>query len=630
MVLQSMHRKCAAFLIVLAGFTVSVHAQQGIQPEFRLRLAQSYERTGDYESAIRILTDLLRESPGNPALASELRHDLLQLKKYPEAIDIILQQLKKKPSDINLLSELGTIYYLNSQESTAVATWEQVIALNPKEMISYHIVGAAMTDSHLYERAIGIYLRGRTAVGDPRLFISELSNCYTITAHYTEATREYLTLLRQNPSQLSYVQFSIGTYTNSPDGLAAATSVIQEAASASNSDINLMRLLAWIYTEGHGYDKALDVFRIIDNRTSARGHELFAFADRSLHDRAYSVAAGTYREIIDRYPGFDRLPEAKYGYARATEGSLGDPDSLRLFGLTFPGPGDGKENADRTETIRKAIAGYQQVVDSYPKTEMGAASLLRIGILRQDFLQDPEGARTAFGMLLRLGVPSAGAVQEAGLRLGDIYLITGDLDKAAEQYTAIAGRGLRTSSIQEEAAFRLAELQYFGNHPDSALVLLGELTRNPASDIANDALSLEVFIGQHLQKDRPALAAFARGDLLRRRHKYADALEVYRSIPSSYPNSEMLDEAAARSGDVLAMLKKYPDAVQQYEQLMTGFPESILLDETLMKIGLVWQFGLRDVSRAIAAYEQLLARFPSSIYSADARKRIRSLRGDTL
>ena len=630
MVLHLIARRFLFVTFILPVFVLVVPAQQSAPDEFRIRLAQSYERSGDFEAAVKILVDLLRKNPLNPSVSAELRHDFLQLKKYPEAIDLIQQQLKRTPSDMNLLSELGSIYYLNSEESTAVATWERVIALKPKESIPYYIVGGAMTESHLYDRAIGIYVRGRAAVNDPQIFISELANCYTVAAHYDEATREYLSLLKQNPSQLAYVQFSIATYTNYPDGLVAATKTIEEAAAAAKTDINLQRLLAWIYMEGKHYDRAHDVYKTIDERTAAEGRELFSFAERSLHDRSYEIAAMTYREIAEHYPSFDKIPEVKFGYARASEGTAGDADSLHLFGFILPSPLTEQGTSERTETILTAIAAYQQVADAYPKTDVGAMSLLRIGILKQDILSDITGARASFEKLLQLAVPVPAVMQEAGFRLGDVYLALGDADRAGAQFSKIAGRGFRTGGFQEQAAFRLAELQYFQTHFDSTLSLLRELTKNSASDIANEALILQFFIQQHLQNDKPALTEFARGDLLRRQQKYSEALTIYQAIPKSFPKSEMLDDALSRSGDVLTLMKKYPDAAAMFEQLAAEYPESISLDKTLMKTGQVYQVGLKDSAKAIAAYEQLLTRFPSSIYTGEARKRIRILRGDSI
>jgi tetratricopeptide (TPR) repeat protein len=630
MVLHIILRRVLCTLLILSAFKSILPAQQTAPAEFRIRLAQSYERSGDYESAVKILTELLRTNPANAVLADELRRDLLQLKKYPETIDLIHQQLKQRPSDISLLCDLGTVYYLNSQESTAVATWERVIAIQPKESITYHIVGGAMTGSRLYDRAIGVYLRGRDAAGQPQLFINELAFCYTVTAHYAEATGEYLSLLRQSPSQLPYVQSSIATYTNYPDGLASATKVIEQASAVSAADVSVQRILAWIYMEGKHYDRAHSVYKTIDDQTKAGGGELFLFAERALHDRSYGIAAATYREIVERYRSFDRLPEAKFGYARATEGTAGETDSLRLFGFILPSSLTEQGLQERSETILRAIAGYQQVIEAYPKTDVGAASLLRIGILKQEILSDVNGARASFETLLQLPVPAPAVMQEAGLRLGDIYLVLGDAEKAVTQFSKIAGKGLRTNGVQEQAAFRLAEVQYFQTHFDSSLSLLRDLARNTGSDIANDAIGLQIFIQQHLQNDKPALTEIARADLLRRQQKFSEALTAYQAIPKAFPKSDLLDDALGRTGDVYAVMKNYPAAVAAYEQLLAGDPENIAFDETLMKAGQVYQFGLKDPAKAISAYEQLLTRYPSSIYAGEARKRIRTLRGDTI
>ncbi len=621
-------------LFILFAFVLlaplSSKGQQIPQTDVRFRLAQSYARAGDYDSAIKILQELLKANPNNYTIAEELRRDYVEVKRYQEAIALLQQQIAQRPRDVNAVSQLAAIYYLNSEEQKAYDTWEGIIKANPKDMISYHMVGATMTQSRLFDRAIQVYLRGRNACGNPTLFINEVAYLYTITSRYADATREYLLLLKSSPSQLAYVQTSLSTYTNRPEGLTAATAVVEDAAHSASSDLALARLLAWVYMEGKQYDKAYDVYKTIDRDAKANGRELQTFAERALREKSYSVAAKAFEEIIDRYPNTDHAAEVKFGYALSLEASEEELDTLHIFGSDRPFAGAKSSAGDPAALFAGALQAYRRVLTEYPGTELAARALLRIGIIQQEKIADLQSARTSLEQLLSRYATFAQVTVEGTLHLGDVYLTLGMMDEARQRFLGVAGRGIRTTAPQEEAAYRLAELYYYEAQFDSALAVLRDLTANPASDVANDAIALQVLIQQHLQSDKPSLTAYAKAGLLRHQRKWPDALSILQSFPEKFPTSDLLDESLLAEGDIYTLLSRYTDALSAYDTLMVRYPQSIAVDQTMMKVGEVYQNGLHDSQKAIATYEKLLEQFPSSIYVAEARKRVRLLRGDAL
>ncbi len=628
---RSVSVRISFILIVLLLLAASPGTGQQItQTDVRFRLAQSYARTGDYDSAIKILQDLLKANPGNIAVAEELRRDYIEVKRYTDAITLLQQQIALRPRDVNAVSQLAALYYLNSEEDKAYATWEGIIKANPKDMISYHMVGATMTQSRLFDRAIQVYLRGRTACGTPTLFINEVAYLYTITSRYAEATREYLLLLKSSPSQLGYVQTSLSTYTNRPEGLTAATAVVEDASHSAPADLPLARLLAWVYMEGKQYDKAYDVYKTIDKEAKANGLELQAFAERALREKSYTVAAKAFQEIIDRYPKTEHTAEVKFGYAQALEASEEEADTLHIFGSEQPFARGSTANGNPPALFAGAIQAYKQVLTEFPGTQLAARALLSVGIIQQQKTGDLQAARTSLEQLLSTYAMYAPVAIEGTLHLGDVYLALDMLDKAREKYRAISGRGIRTTAPQEEAAYRLAELYYYEARFDSAAAILHDLTANANSDVANDAIALQVLIQQHLQTEKPSLEAYAKASLLRRQRKWPDALSILESFPSKFPNSDLLDESLLAAGDIYTLLGRYTDALSAYDTLMVRYPQSIAVDQTMMKVGEVYQNGLKDRQKAITTYEKLLEQYPSSIYVAEARKRVRFLRGDAL
>lgn len=629
MVLQAPVRHLIICVILFSAVSI-LHGQQNEGVDIRFRLAQSYDRSGDYQAAIRIYQELLKQQPVNIVIIDALRRDYVELKMYNEAIAIVQRQLQLQPTDINLHCQLASIYYLNSDTLKANQEWDRAIALNPKQPSTYSQVANSFTQNRLFDRAIEMYRRGRKACGDQSLFTQEMAYIYATLSKYEDATKEYVSFLRQNPIQLGFVQTQIGGYANHPDALASATKVIEEASRSSPDDLPLQNLLAWIYMEGTRYDAAYDVYKSIDGKSKGNGHVLLNFAQRALHEKAFKIAAMAFRDIIDRYPKFDRLAEVKYGYAEALEAADEARDTLRLFGRDRPFTDRASDREDLSVIYSSTLDAYNRVIKEFPVTEFAARSVLRIAVLQQEKLGDLNDARQSLENLIKSYPMFPQIVIEGALRLGDVYLLSGMTDKASAQYAVVAGRGFRTNPLQDEAVLKLSELEYFKMNFDTAIAMLGGLIRNTNSDVANDAIALQTFIQENFQTDKPVLQIFARADLFRRQRKYSDALALYQSIIQTYPKSGLVDDAAMSIGDIYTLLGRYTEAVASYERLLTDYPESLSLDRTLMKIGEVYQNGLKDPAHAISAYQKLLEQFPSSIYLNEARKRIRQLRGDTI
>ena len=133
-------------LIFTASLFLSLQAvfAQGSTPSIKIKIAQSYERAGDYESAVRIYEEVFQNDSLNITLFDALKRGYLQLKRYSDAIALLERWLRLQPRDINLLAQLGSVYILASDEPRAFAAWEAAVGLGPNLETTYLLVGMAM------------------------------------------------------------------------------------------------------------------------------------------------------------------------------------------------------------------------------------------------------------------------------------------------------------------------------------------------------------------------------------------------------------------------------------------------------------------------------------------------------
>jgi len=253
--------------------------------------------------------------------------------------------------------------------------------------------------------------------------------------------------------------------------------------------------------------------------------------------------------------------------------------------------------------------------------------LFRIGVIQFEKLFDLDGALSAFNTIKI--IPSVGnTLYDAEIKIGEVQTARNDLAGAYFEFEKAAK--LPTILYQDQAIFKLAELNYFEAHFDTSLSLLKRFGANFGTDLANDALQLQYFIQENKSTSLPALEEFAHADLQMRQRKYPESLSRLQNIVQRYPSSLLVDDALMKIGELHLKLKQTNDAVAAFRFVADSIQLSILKDKALFRIAEISENVLHTKDQAIAAYEKLLERFPNSLYAEQARKRIRLLRGDIL
>jgi hypothetical protein len=189
--------------------------------------------------------------------------------------------------------------------------------------------------------------------------------------------------------------------------------------------------------DGKEFDAALEQYRRIDRLTNANGHEVFQFGQRAVQERAYTVAAKAFREVIEETARRDILPIARLGYARALEELSAENDTIaQLYGRTAPSPSTGNENARVSEsqpTFQGALALYNGLARDYPNSDIAMQALFRVGTIRFNRFFDLNGASAAFDSVRRL--PYNGILLcDATMSLGEIQTARNDLIRAHQEY----------------------------------------------------------------------------------------------------------------------------------------------------------------------------------------------------
>lgn len=599
---------------------------QTLDSDTKFRLAQGLERAGELARAASMYRELYQQNPANVIVFESLQRVLVQLKQYDDAITIISRRLADNPGDVSLRALLGSVYYQAGREDEASSEWEKIITVDPKNATLYRVVANVLIENRLLDRAAGTYRRGRTTIGDQRLFTLELAQVLIATMDYTGATRELLSWLDQNPAQLPFVESRMASFTAKPDGRQSAIDAVRDAL-RDGDEPRRWELLGWLYLEGNEFDKAFEAYKTLDKMSGRHGTALYDFAERSMKACAFDVAARAYQEAAAAPLPPSRLPLALYGYASALREIALQADSLQ-------GPFAGPDSAGHasTDMLDKAVTAYRTVIRDYPHSEFSARSWYQIADIQEVRLFDLNSALSSLTNASgELGGEGGTFRHQILLKTGGIWLLKGDTARAAGQCRLVAATPSATPDQIDEANFRLAELDYFAGRFKEASQRLAAVTVNLKADYANDALELQSFLTENAMSPPDALKEFARADLKARQRHNSEAAEQFRHVVTAYRSAPLVDDAMMKIGGLQTQSGKFADAIATYDTVLTQFKESgTLLDRAQFRIGEIYQFGLHNSPKAIAAYEQLLTDFPHSVFLGEARKRIRQLRGEAL
>jgi tetratricopeptide (TPR) repeat protein len=218
---------------------------------------------------------------------------------------------------------------------------------------------------------------------------------------------------------------------------------------------------------------------------------------------------------------------------------------------------------------------------------------------------------------------------EIKMQLADIHVLHGDIWEASLYYMQVES-DFKFEPIGFEAKFKNARIFYFDGEFDFAQSQLSVLKESTSKLIANDALKLSVMITDNfgLDSNYQAMMWFAQGDLLIEQHKFVEAFQLFDSIIATYPYHSLGDEILYKKAKAMELQGKWNESIVFLEELLKYHKEDILADDALFMLGDLYENHLNNKEKAGDFYKIILFDYKGSLYSEEARKHFRALRGD--
>lgn len=598
-------------IIVLIFNVLTTQAQQK-QKTSDSQLAFQYYMDKDFDKASELYKNLY-DKTNSKIYFDYFIKCLIALNEYDEAEKHIKTQMRRFPNNFAYMVSLGNLYKRTGKTDKAERQFEKAIDEMRYSYSDITRLANAFITAEEYDYAEKTYLKARNKFYPERNFRFELANVYIYQRNYQKMIDEYLYLLAEKPKQLPSVKNRLQLYLNNDHtneiGDMLKTSLLKRIQSVDTDPI-YNELLIWFFMQKKEFNQAFIQAKALDRRYNESGEGVFRLARLAQTNKEYDVALKAYKYVADKGNSIALYREAKLGILDVHYQKV-------VSGITI----------DENE-IANLENEYLEVVEEFGKSR-AVIALKNLAHLQAFYLHKKDEAIEILEELIQMPRINKDYKAQCILELADIKLLTGDVWEATLLYKQVEQENAQ-SPIGHEAKFRKAQIAYYTGDFKWAQSQLDVLKASTSKLIANDAFELSQLIQDNTGVDstETALQTYANAELMLKQHQDSLALITLDSVLTHYKGHTLVDEVYFRKAQVFEKRGDYENAVELYEKVATDYKYDILADNALYKLGLLYEYHLNDKESAMNAYQTLLLEYQGSIYTVEARKRYRMLRGD--
>lgn len=538
--------------------------------------------------------------------------NLIALRKYNEAKEIVLKKNKQNANGVESHLDLGYIYIKQNDSAQAYKEISQAIEKSAKDASSVAMVYEFLKPLRQYQFIIQLFETAQKKQNNTQIYTNELIQNYLIIAENKKAANLFVEEIKRLNDQTFFVAIQIVQpfVENSSFLLALEKQVYGMLAKEPNS-LKWNEMALWLSLQTRNYDDAVRISKSLDKKNNENGSRLLELAEMAKGDRNYDIALECYDYVIQK----------------KEKAALYHPAFLKKSETIL----QKLENAPITDSV--ALQKIKKDFEDYFNENGFTAVTGECQILFAAFyLKQFNKLDTAIHILKRLlaiGDISKNTRSMAKLDLGDYLIMDGDIWEAALVYGQV-GADEKDSPLGEMARFKNAKLFYYKGEFELAQELLNILKSATSELIANDALKISVFIQDHLDDEAQteAMNKVADAELYFLQNQPQKAFALLDSAKSIKASESLVDDIWMLEAEYFISKRMNAQATQRLESLVTKYPREVLTDKALYLLADLYEKNPADIEKAKETYLKILQNFKDSVYTTEARKRIRVLRGE--
>ncbi|RCR68140.1 hypothetical protein DUE52_18960 [Larkinella punicea] len=592
-------------MLLLVG-SLNGFAQEGAD------LADEYFKKGEFEKAHTIYQKLMK--PGaSKQIISRYVESSVKLNKIPEAEKVVRKLVKSDDKNPYVFLQAGILEESRSDSAKADVYFNKAIVVAGNAINGLPELAQDFAEQQKQNWAIKVLKKGREQSREPLAYAGELARLYGAVGQKENMIDELLHwgLI---PGNRDNVQAILQDNLKDADQKMLET-VLYKKVQENPNEMFYTEMLVWYLTQKKEFYKAFIQERALDKRLKLTGVRVYDLGAVALQNKDYKNAAAMFEYVAKEYPQGQLYPFARRLVIKAREEQVKN---------TYP--------VDNLE-IRKLIADYQKMFQELGKNNRTLEALRSTASLYAFYLDEKDTALTILKLATEISKNEKGFIDRCKLDMGDIYLLKGEPWEATLLYSQVE-KSQKEELLGYEAKLRNARLHYYKGEFELSKDVLDILKQATSREIANDAGALSLLImdntGMDSDSNETAMKEFASIELMLFQNKVDSAALELNQLYTKYKDHSLADNILWLRANTLIKQNKIDEALQDLEKISANYGEDVLGDDALFLTAKTYEENKQDKPKAMELYNQLLQKYPGSIFGADARKRFRSLRGDTI
>ncbi len=598
---------CFFILLGFSGFS---------QTETDVQLAQYYYSNGEFDKAVIYYQSLYAK---NPTKVYFLRYFdcLIKTKNRKDAEKILKKQINSNRKDVELKIMLGLFYEEDNNTKAADKIYNELIEDLPPIPSQIIELANLYVKKNKLDLALKSLSKGRKLLKDSYPLNVQFAEVYASTGDFDNMFKELINLLEISVTNQSSVQNTLVRFVDfsNPESkeYQSLKSILLDKTQKNAENSVYAEMLIWFFIQSDNFSAAVTQSIALDKRMNSYGEMTLDVGKIALENRYYEYARKAFKSVMSF--GLDSP-----FYMDAERLNL----QVRFLELTT------NRNYSQEE-ISATINEYKQTIKRINNKRVSFDLGLELTYIQAFYGNQSTDAIALLNEMMT--VSGITDVQKATckMQLADIQVLTGDIWDASVLYMQI-DTDFKYEVIGQEAKFKNARIFYYDGEFDFAQSQLSILKESTSRLIANDAIQLSTLITDNfgLDSNFQIMGWFSQGDLQLEQHHYEKAFEYYDSVLRAEPGHSLEDEILFRKAKAMQLQGKWDEAIVFLEKIISKFGSDILADDAIFNLAEIYEIHKSDKEKALEFYKSIVQNYKGSLFSAEARKRVRLLRGEKL
>ncbi len=596
------------FVLLFSTLTYNVNGQDD-----KILLANEYFSNGDVEKAKGLYNELSRRQKNIPRIHNNYLELLTSNGDFKGAEFYIKRAIKFYPNYVDYHIDLGMLYKSKGNEQAANKYFDNILSRVEKGEFNVQATAQSFMRKRVSEYAIETFKIGRKINKRKHAYALELANVYRMTSNKELMIEEYLNYVKSQPENVEYVKNVLQNILSDQEDLVNMETYLFDQVQEHPNEELYTDLLIWVNLQLKKFLQAFIQSRAYDKRFKTGGDKTFEVGIIAFENQSYKNSITIFEYLVKEFEDSDNYLSSKKYLIKARE---------EMVKTTFP--------IDTVE-INKLIVDYDALVEQVGYNLITMEILRSEALLYAFYLDEKTKAIEILNDILKKPRVNSNLAAKCKLDLGDIHLLIGEPWESTLYYSQVE-KAKKDQPLGYEAKLKNAKLSYYSGDFSLAQSHLDILKLATSREIANDALQLSLLIKDNTILDTTdvAMKTYASIDLLLFQNKRDEAIAAVDKMLSDYPGHRITDEIYWLKAQILIKQGKIQESLNMLNLIVEEYPTDILSDDAYFLTGKLYEEQLKNNEEAMKLYQDFLSKYPGSIFTSEARKRFRKLRGDNL